>query len=143
MSVIGFIGSVCFASYAGFNYILDIVDAHVGNYVIATLGLIEVILICYIYGVEKIRLDANEFSDFKVGRYFNFFLKYVTPVLLGIMVITNLIKELQKLGELRENSYTEFLGEVVFGWGTILVMFVAAFVFYKKRWHVTKKIEEE
>ena len=62
ISVIGLFGSACFSTYAGFNYILDIVDSHVGNYIIATSGLFETVLICKLYGVEKIRVEANEYS---------------------------------------------------------------------------------
>ena len=132
VSIVGFIGSACFATYAGFNYILDIVDSYVGSYIIATSGLIETLLVCYVYGIEKIRQDANEFSDFKVGKWFNFLLKYVTPVILGTTVITNLIKGLSKLN----------MPELVFGWGTILLMIISATIFYKKKWENSVDIEE-
>lgn len=124
ISVIGLVGSACFSTYAGFNYILDIVDSHVGNYIIATLGLVETILVCRLYGVEKIRVEANEFSEFKVGRVFNFLLSYVTPSILGITVITNLIKGLTNMT----------IGNLVFGWGTILLMLITATIFYNKKW---------
>lgn len=124
ISFIGLLGSACFSTYAGFNYILDIVDSHVGNYIIATLGLVEVILVCKYYGVDKIRVEANVYSDFKIGRWFDILLKYVTPVLLGITVITNLIKGIKTMN----------LGNLVFGWGTILLMVICATVFYKKAW---------
>lgn len=136
--LVGFTGSACFASYAGFNYILDIVDTYVGNYVIATLGLIETILVCYIYGVKKIRIDANEYSDFKIGKWFDFFLKYVTPALLGITAITNLIDGFKKLFILKSENHIAFLGELVFGWGIILLMVLSAFIFYKRKWQTTK-----
>lgn len=130
ISVVGFIGSACFATYAGFNYILDIVDSHVGNYIIATLGLIETVLMCKYYGIEKIRREANEYSEFKIGKWFNFLLQYVTPLILGITVITNLITGFVQLDG----------AKIIFGWGTILVMITAATIFYRKKWE--KSIEE-
>lgn len=132
VSIVGFIGSACFATYAGFNYILDIVDSYVGSYIIATSGLIETLLVCYVYGIEKIRQDANEFSDFKVGKWFNFLLKYVTPIILGTTVITNLIKGLSKLNT----------AEIIFGWGTIFLMIISATIFYNKKWENKVDIEE-
>jgi len=132
VSIVGFIGSACFATYAGFNYILDIVDSYVGSYIIATSGLIETLLVCYVYGIEKIRQDANEFSDFKVGKWFNFLLKYVTPIILGTTVITNLIKGLSKLNT----------AEIIFGWGTIFLMMISATIFYNKKWENKVDIEE-
>ena len=124
ISLIGLLGSACFSTYAGFNYILDIVDAHVGNYVIATLGFVETVLVCKYYGIEKIRIEANENSDFKIGKWFDFLLAYVTPLLLGITVITNFIKGIKEVN----------LGALVYGWGTIAVMLVCATIFYKKKW---------
>lgn len=124
ISLVGFAGSACFATYAGFNYILDIVDSHVGNYIIATSGLIETILMCKLYGIEKIRVEANEYSDFKIGRWFNFLLKYVTPVILGITVITNFITGIKNMNT----------ANLVFGWGTISLMLITATIFYNKKW---------
>lgn len=124
ISFLGLVGSAAFSTYAGFNYILDIVDSHVGNYIIATLGLIETILVCKYYGIDKIRIEVNEYSDFGVGKWFDILLKYVTPVLLGITVITNLIKGIRSIT----------VGSLVFGWGTILIMVVSATIFYKKKW---------
>ncbi|MFA6878441.1 MAG: sodium-dependent transporter, partial [Fusobacterium sp.] len=133
ISIVGFLGSICFSTFAGFNYILDIVDSHVGNYVIATLGLVETIMVCYIYGIEKIRIDANEYSDIKVGKYFNFLLKYVTPLILGITVISNLGEEVKKLSGLLTSNLTMFMGEIIFGWGVILFMLLASIFLYLKK----------
>ena len=128
ISLIGLVGSAAFSTYAGFNYILDIVDSHVGNYIIATLGLVETVLVCRYYGIEKIREEANEYSDFEIGRWFDILLKYVTPTILGITVITNLIKGIQNLT----------LGNLVFGWGTILLMVICATLFYRRAWEMER-----
>lgn len=124
ISVVGFLGSACFATYAGFNYILDIVDSHVGNYIIATSGLLETVLMAKLYGLERIRIDANEFSDFKIGKWFNFLLKFITPIILGITVITNLVSGLTSMTS----------AKLIFGWGTIAIMLITATIFYNKQW---------
>lgn len=124
ISLLGLIGSASFSTYVGFNYILDIVDAHVGNYIIATLGLIEPVLVCKYYGIEKIRNEANMYSDFKIGKWFDYLLKYVTPTLLGITAITNFINGMKNLE----------LAQLVYGWGTIGIMVIAATILYKKKW---------
>ena len=81
-------------------------------------------LMAKLYGLERIREDANEFSDFKIGKLFNFLLKYVTPIVLGITVISNLI-----------SGFTSMTtAKLVFGWGTIAIMLVTATIFYKKPW---------
>lgn len=131
ISIVGFCGSAFFASYAGFNYILDIVDAYVGNIVIAGLGLVEVILISYIYGTTKLRQEANVFSDFKIGKWWDYLLRYFTPLLLGAVVITNLFKIIT---ELLNKDMVVVVSNIVFGWGTVVIMIGASFVFYKKKW---------
>ncbi len=131
ISLVGFIGSACFASYAGFNYILDIVDAYVGNIVIAGLGLVEVILISYIYGTIKLRKEANEFSDFRVGIWWDYLLRYFTPLLLGAVVVTNLFNLITGLFN---QDAIGVLSNIVFGWGTVLIMVGASVIFYKRKW---------
>ena len=119
------------ASYAGFNYILDIVDAYVGNIVIAGIGFIEVVLISYIYGTKELRQQANEFSDFKVGKWWDILLKYFTPLLLGAVVVTNIIRMVTGLLPMDTISV---IAQVVFGWGTVLIMIGAAVVFNRRKW---------
>lgn len=131
ISIVGFIGSACFASYAGFNYILDIVDAYVGNIVIAGCGLVEVILISYIYGTKELRREANEFSDFKVGKWWDYLLKYFTPLLLGAVVVTNIINLFTGLAG---KDTAIVVSNIVFGWGAVLIMIGASVIFYKKKW---------
>lgn len=131
ISIVGFIGSAAFASYAGFNYILDIVDAYVGNIVIAGCGLIQVILICYIYGTKELRREANEYSDFKIGVWWDILLKYFTPLLLGAVVITNIFNLFTGLAE---KDTAGVISNIIFGWGTVVVMVGFAILFYKKKW---------
>ncbi len=134
ISIVGFCGSACFASYAGFNYILDIVDAYVGNIVIAGLGLVEVILISYIYGTSKLRAEANAFSDFKVGKWWDYLLRYFTPLLLGAVVVTNLFNLITGLFS---KDTVGIASNLIFGWGIVVIMVGASFVFYKKKWTAT------
>ncbi len=133
ISAIGFIGSACFASYAGFNFILDIVDAYVGNIVIAGLGLVQVVAISYIYGTKELREEANKYSDFKVGKWWDYLLRYFTPLLLGAVVVTNIINLITGLGKMES---VELMASVIFGWGTVAIMIGASIVFYKRKWSV-------
>lgn len=131
VSIVGFLGSALFSTYAGFNIILDIVDAYVANYIIATLGLVEVIAISYIYKTDRLREEANKSSDFKIGPWWDVLLKVFTPILLGLTVLLNLVTATGKVIGL---SGTEFWANIVFGYGTLIVMLVAALIFYKKPW---------
>ena len=58
--------------------ILDIVDSFINNIGVATGGLIEVILITRFFNPEKLRQEANEFSNFSIGKWWIPSLRMVT-----------------------------------------------------------------
>ena len=87
-SLIGFAVSLTFVSGAGL-YILDIVDHFINTYAIAIAGLIEIIFLSWFLNLDEVRAYANSMSDFSVGRWWNFTLKIMTPVLLSIMFAFN------------------------------------------------------
>lgn len=136
VAIIGFAGSALFSTYAGFNIILDIVDGYVANYIIATLGLVEVIAISYIYKTDRLREEANKNSDFKVGIWWDILLKIVTPILLGLTVLLNFITATSSLFK---TSGVDFWSQVVFGFGTIILMIGGAYILYKKPWAVLEE----
>lgn len=139
ISLVGFAGSACFATYAGFNFILDIVDAYVGNIIIAGLGLVEVILISYIYGTEKLREEANRYSDFKVGIWWDYLLKYFTPLLLGAVVITNIFNLFT--GLFKQDAVGQ-MSTIIYGWGIVVIMIGVSIIFNNKKWTNTQQQSE-
>lgn len=88
----GFIASMLFSTCSGIH-ILDIVDHFVSNYGIALIGLVEVIVLGYVYKTERMRREVNEYSDIKIGVWWDFLIRYITPILLGYMSIDNIITE--------------------------------------------------
>ena len=115
-----FLLSFLFITGAGMN-ILDIVDGFINNIGIASAGVIEVILVTRFFNPEKLRQEANEFSNFSIGRWWVFSLRIVTTVVLGIMLFLNTKDYLY-------NGYGEYASADVnvFGWGTILFVIVIA-----------------
>lgn len=115
-----FVLSLLFITGAGLN-ILDIVDAFINNIGIASAGVIEVILVTRFFNIEKLRKEANSFSNFSIGRWWVFSLRIVTTVVLGIMLFLNTKDYLY-------NGYGEYSSADtgVFGWGAILFVVVFA-----------------
>jgi len=131
----GFLGSMLFATGAGVH-ILDIVDHFVGNYGIALIGLIEVIVLGYVYKTEKMRPEVNLYSDIKVGMWWDILIKYITPLLLGYMFIQNIIQEFTKpYGGYPVSAL------VVFGWAIALGMLAVAIYLSKRPWLDEKILE--
>ena len=85
-----FILSFLFITGAGL-YILDLADYIANNIGIVVGGVIEVFLIGWLVKPERFRLLANEYSNFGVGRWWNFCLKFITLIILGYTMISNMI----------------------------------------------------
>ena len=117
-----FIVSILFITGAGLN-ILDIVDAFINNIGIAGAGLLEVVLIGWFFDTEKLRQEANSFSNFSIGRWWAYSLKIITVVVLGVMVFLNTKDYLM-------NGYGGYaaLDIAIFGWGTMIVVVVISAV---------------
>lgn len=115
-----FVLSIMFITGAGLN-ILDIVDAFINNIGVATGGLIEVILITRFFNPEKLRREANEFSNFSIGKWWIYSLRIVTTIVLGVMLFLN-------TKDFVLNGYGSYAtADVnVFGWGCILLVVVFA-----------------
>ena len=117
-----FVLSLLFITGAGMN-ILDIVDSFINNIGIVSAGVIEVILVTRFFNIEKLRQEANSFSNFSIGRWWVFSLRIITTVVLGIMIFLN-------TRDFLYNGYGNYptADIAVFGWGTILfvVMFADA-----------------
>lgn len=122
-----FILSILFITGAGLN-ILDIVDAFINNIGVATGGVIEVILICWFFNPEKLRQEANQFSNFSIGKWWTYSLKFVTVIVLGVMLIMN-------TKDFIVNGYGGYAATdvAVFGWGAIAFVVILAIILTVKK----------
>ncbi len=129
-SIIGSLFSLIFMTRSGI-FILDIVDHFINNFGIIFAGLIEVILISWLFDLESLRSHVNEVSDFRIGKWWNFCLKVITPIVLGYMGIANLI------GDIKENYSGYDSGAIfIFGWMVLIIIIVLSFVlqYTKSNW---------
>jgi NSS family neurotransmitter:Na+ symporter len=122
MIVPAFVISFLFITGAGLN-ILDIVDYFINSIGVASAGFLEIVLIGWFFQPEKLRREANEFSNFSIGKWWIYAIKIVSVFGLGIMVILNLKDTII-------NGYGSYspLDISVFGWGVIALCVVATIV---------------
>ena len=133
--LIGFIISAVFATGAGL-YLLDIIDNFINNYGIVVVGLFEVILIGWIVKPKKIRVHTNKISYFKIGSWWDFTIKYLTPSILIFMLIQSIFTEIKTPYE----GYP-LLALILYGWCIIGIGIIGALLIAKKPWK-DKKIED-
>ncbi len=92
-----FIVGLLFATKAGL-YWLDIVDHWVNTYGLIIAGLVESIAIGWVYEPDTMRNYFNSVSEYKFGRWWNYMVKYVTPVILIILLYRKTLVDLQGYG---------------------------------------------
>ncbi len=120
--VVGFLLSLIFTTQGGL-LILDIVDHFINNFGIVFAGLIEIILLSWFFNLDSLREHANSISDFSVGKWWNFCLKILTPIVLGYMAIANLIGDIKK----PYGGYPTS-GVLIFGWAVVIGIVILSFV---------------
>lgn len=87
----GFLAGFLYTSGAGL-YWLDIVD-HWMNWGLLIVGLLEAVLVGWFCDVQGISDNIDATSEIKLGRLWVFSIKYITPLILFIIIISCLYKE--------------------------------------------------
>ncbi|MDD4731714.1 MAG: sodium-dependent transporter [Desulfovibrio sp.] len=98
-------------SMGGGLYLLDIVDHFVNNHGVLLGGLAEIIFIAWFCDLESLRKHINTLSDFSVTGVWTSTLRFVVPVMLSAVCISNFV------GDLSAN-YGGYSTKVIvlFGW---------------------------
>ncbi|ACL70590.1 sodium-dependent transporter [Halothermothrix orenii] len=102
--------------------LLDIVDHFINRYGLLLVGFVELVVISYFFGVDKIKKAVNPSSNTEVGPTWSIMVKYLSPLALIFALFLELIKDLTSL----YGNYTS-LEIILFGWGTVLIVILLAF----------------
>lgn len=103
MSLVGLLlGLVFVTSGGGLNW-LGTVDAFInGTWGIAFMGLLECVVLGWLYRIDYLRKHANERSDWRLGKWWDPLIRIVIPVVLGALVTWSLVDDwTQKQGFIR------------------------------------------
>ncbi|WGS65102.1 sodium-dependent transporter [Marinitoga aeolica] len=93
-SILGFIFGLLFATQGGL-YWLDIIDHFMGTYALLVVGILESIVIGWIFGADRLRKYINSVSEIKIGGWFDLSLKFVIPIVLIIILGLNIFDEIK------------------------------------------------
>ncbi len=111
----GFVVSMAFATNGGL-LLLDLVDHFANNVGIMVGGLVEIVLMAWLLNrVSEVRGYVNERSDFSIGQWFEICLRFVTPVMLAVILAT-------KLYALFTDGYGGY--DLTLGWALIAALFI-------------------
>ncbi|HMA58861.1 MAG TPA: sodium-dependent transporter, partial [Halanaerobiales bacterium] len=127
-SIFLFVVGLLFATKGGL-YWLDIVDHYVNTYGLVVAGLAESVIIGWYYDPNELRGYFNSVSEYQFGSWWNVMIKYVTPIMLVVLLVNEFIADIgtQYGGyELRYLIYG--------GWaGVIGLLLVASFILSRQR----------
>ena len=92
--IAGFFTSLAFTPGSGL-YWLELVDHFIANFSLVVFGLVECIILGWLYKISKLRAHANKTSEIMLGRWWDILIKYVIPfvliILLSVAIIENII----------------------------------------------------
>ena len=106
MCGLGVVGSVMFAlpimlqqsgkdaQPLGLSF-LELFDHWAFGYSLLIVGLVEAILVGWVYGITKLRHQINENARFRLGPWFDGWIKFVVPGVIGLVLVLTLAKEFQ------------------------------------------------
>ncbi len=93
MSLIGLGFGLVYITQGGLNW-LGIIDGFInGTWGIAFLGLLECVVLGWLYRVDTLRAHANERSDWHIGKWWNYTIRIFIPIVLGTLFLWSLFDD--------------------------------------------------
>ena len=135
ISVLGFIGSIVFATQAGLLW-LDIVDHFITHYGLVTVGILECFVIGWLFNLSTLREHINRISSFRLGTWWDMLIKVFIPLVLLIILLGDLYSEFtQAYGGYSWSSL------ILIGRDWLLITLVAAFFLANRPWQTKSHSE--
>lgn len=122
--------SLLFITNGGLT-LLDLVDHFANEIILISTCTLELILFGWFFKLQDLRSHCNVRSDFSLGNWWIFALKYMGIIILGYLLIQNLITDFSTpYGGYSESAI------IIVGWGMTVCIFVAAILLsLHKNWH--------
>ncbi len=124
--LVAFPVSLIFVTRAGY-YWFDIVDKWICDFGLVISGLIQCLVVGFLYPVHEFRDYLNAESEVRVGRWWIWALRYVTPAVLTIILVGNLVQEFKASYE----GYPRW-ATMIGGWGTLLFWLIVGYALWKR-----------
>lgn len=136
LSVAGFLGGIIFTTEAGLFW-LDIVDHFLNAYGLVVVGLFECVVVGWFFRLETIRKHLNKVSNFRLGLWWNWTIKFLLPCVLTAILVNQLTEEVSKAYE----GYS-WASLISIGWNWVGITFLLSFIFAVQPWRSGKHLEK-
>lgn len=98
MSLVGIGMGIVFVTKGGINWLGIISDFIDGTWGIAFLGLLECLVLGWLWRIELLRRHANERSDWRLGRWWDYLIRIFIPIILSSLFFWSLFDDLTREG---------------------------------------------
>ena len=131
---IGFVGSIIFAAKSGL-YWVDIIDHFITHYGLVFIGLLECIIIGWIFSSEKLREHICQAGGITMNKLWDTSIRYITPAVLVVLLLNDLVREVQ-------TPYGDYswLSIVMIGRDSLLITLIVACILSMRSWK--KELEQ-
>ena len=128
MSIVGLIFGLIYVTRGGLNW-LDTMDGFVnGTRGIALLGMLECIVLGWLWRIGTLRRHANSRSDWKLGRWWDYTIRLVVPILLGTLFFWQLFEDMNNESGFLRTPLGEWIPQNCIGVGVLVLAPVIAVV---------------
>ena len=128
LSMAGFGFGIFFSTEGGLNW-LGTVDNFVnGTWGIILVGLVESIVIGWFYKLHVLRRHANARSDWQVGIWWEWLIKYIIPIILGSLFVWSLYDDFTKEGGFILNNNSQVIWPNIVGLTLMAGAFITAVI---------------
>ncbi len=131
LCIAGFAGSIIFTSQGGL-YWVDIVDHFVNHYGLVLAGLLECIILGWVYKTRKLRDHIDHASTTKISLWWDYAIKVFIPIVLVLLLVNSVIEEFSTPYE----GYP-VLSLVLLGRDWLLVCLFLAVLISMRSWKIT------
>jgi len=138
MSLIGFAFGLFYVTQGGINW-LETMDSFAnGTWGIAFLGLLECLVLGWLWRIGLLRRHANSRSDWKLGIWWDYLIRIIIPLLLGTLFFWQLFDDIGAESGFLRTSQGQWILPNCIGLGIIIVLLpVLAIILssVKSRWN--------
>jgi neurotransmitter:Na+ symporter, NSS family len=92
--IIGFLGGLLFVTGAGLLW-LDIIDNWMNQYGLVVVSFFECLFLGWFFDIKWLSTEIDKYGEVKTKGWWIIMIKYVTPAVLGYIIVTFLIQELK------------------------------------------------
>ncbi len=93
--ILGFLGGIVFTSQAGLLW-LDIVDHVITHYGLISVGILQCIVVGWVFHLPSLQRHINAISSFKVKSGWNVLIRLFVPLVLSVILFGDLVDELKQ-----------------------------------------------